>query len=316
MEIVFLILGLAILIFAGDLLVRGAVALSLRLGVPTVIVGLTVVAFGTSLPELLVSIDAALSGAPAIAIGNVVGSNITNVLLVLGLPAMLFIVPPSGTGTRRSYLFMLGASIVLTALCFTGSLHFLAAAVFLALLVLVLADMWREARRDPSHVAEEVSEHFTPMPRWKVALFLALGIAGLPLGAHFLIEGAVGIARSLGVSDAVIGLTLVALGTSLPELATTVMAGARKDVGVAMGNVLGSNLFNILAILGFTSLFGPLPVGEEFVGRDLWIMLAAALLLAPFVIRDLAIGRLAGVGFLLLYLGYYVYLFSQPGGAA
>jgi cation:H+ antiporter len=312
----FLLAGLAILILAGDLLVRGAVALSLRLGLPKVIVGLTVVAFGTSLPELLVSIDATLSGAPAIAIGNVVGSNITNVLLVLGVPAVISTVPPSGPGTRRSYWFVIGASLVLIALCATGELHLLAASVLLVLLALMLGYMAREARKDPRQVADEVSEHYTPMPAWQIAGCLAVGIAGLPVGAHLLIEGAVGVARTFGISEAVIGLTLVAVGTSLPELATTVLASLRRHADVAMGNVLGSNLFNILAILGITSLFGPLPVGAEFLGRDLWVMLAASVLLAPFVLGERAIGRGSGLAMLGLYVAYYGFLFANTGGGA
>lgn len=313
MQLFLLLIGLAVLIVAGDLLVRGAVALSLRLGVPTVIVGLTVVAFGTSLPELLVSIDATLSGAPAIALGNVVGSNITNVLLVLGIPAIISTVPPSGPGTKRSFAMVIGASLVLILLCATGELHFLAAGVLLALLALMLASMARDARKDPRLMADEVSEHLTPMSPGKMALFLLVGLAGLPLGAHLLIEGAVGIARSFGISEAVIGLTLVAVGTSLPELATTVMASFRKHADVAMGNVLGSNLFNILAILGITSLFGPLPVSEEFIARDLWVMLASSVLLAPFVLRDRVIGRVSGIVMLVLYAGYYAVLFADGG---
>jgi cation:H+ antiporter len=316
MQFLSLIAGLAILILAGDRLVRGAVALSLRLGVPTVIVGLTVVAFGTSLPELIVSIDATLSGAPAIALGNVVGSNITNVLLVLAVPAVISTVPPSGPGTRRSYWFMLGASGVLILLCARGELHLGAAMVLLVLLALMLVSMAREARKDPSQVAGEISGQYTPMPLWRIAGSLAVGLAGLPIGAHLLIEGAVGIARDFGISEAVIGLTLVAVGTSLPELATTVMASLRKHADVAMGNVLGSNLFNILAILGITSLFGPLPVDAEFLGRDLWVMLAAAVLLAPFVFGNRAIGRGPGLAMLALYGAYSVYLLADTGGMA
>ncbi|WP_111429776.1 calcium/sodium antiporter [Rhodobacteraceae bacterium DSL-40] len=316
MEIVQALAGLVILIFAGDLLVRGAVALSLRLGVPTMVVGLTIVAFGTSLPELLVSIDATLSGAPAIALGNVVGSNITNVLLVLGVPAVMATVPPSGPGTSRNFAIMLAASVLLILLCAFGPLGYFHALVLLSFLAFVLFDMVREARRDPSHVAEEVSEHFTPMAGWKIAGALALGLVGLPLGASLLIDGAVGIARALGISEAVIGLTLVAVGTSLPELATTVMAAVRRHADVAMGNVLGSNLFNILAILGITSLFGPLPVGEEFLTRDLWVMLGASLLLAPFILRHRPIGRMAGIAFLVIYAAYYALLFSHAGGSA
>ncbi|MEM8570383.1 MAG: calcium/sodium antiporter [Pseudomonadota bacterium] len=313
MEIVLLILGLTILLVAGDVLVRGAVALSLRLGVPAVIVGLTVVAFGTSLPELIVSIDAVLSGAPAIALGNVVGSNIANVLLVLGVPAIISTVPPSGQGTKRSYGFVIAASLLLICLCFYGPLHFHAAAILLMLLFVMLLYMAREARDDPSQITEEVSGHDAQLPVWKMIAFLILGIAGLPVGANLLIESAVEIARDIGVSEAVIGLTLVALGTSLPELATTVMAGFRRHADVAMGNVLGSNLFNILAILGVTSLFGPLPVGLDFLHRDLWVMLGATLLLAPSVLQCRTIGRLAGVAMLGLYIAYNAYLFWESG---
>ncbi len=306
--------GLVILLVSGDLLVRGAVALSIRLGLSPMIVGLTVVAFGTSAPELLIGIQAALDGFPGIALGNVVGSNIANVLLVLGLPALISTVPATSNGSSRSYIQMLLASLVLIALCLFGPLHFWHAAVLLGLFALLMTDMIRSGREQ----AEEAGLEDFPsgMPAWRMLVFLVLGLVGLPVGAKLLIDGSVAIARDFGLSEAVIGLTMVAVGTSLPELATTVVAALRKHADVAIGNVLGSNLFNILSILGITSLFGPIAVGPEFLARDLWVMLAAALLIGPFVMSGRRIGRTWGVVFLLLYAGYVAVLLYNTGGPA
>ena len=316
MDIVLVIAGLGLLLAAGDLLVRGAVALSLKLGIPVLIVGLTLVAFGTSAPELLISIDAALSGVPDIAIGNVVGSNIANVLMVLGVPAVISTIHAIGNGSRRSFVQMLAASVLLIVLAAFGPLHYWQAAVLLAIFGLIMSDMFREARAAPSSVVEEVKELGSRMNAGKMWLYLIAGVVGLPLGAHLLIEGAVGISRELGISEAVIGLTMVAIGTSLPELSTTVAAALRGQADVAIGNVIGSNLFNILLILGVTSLFGPIPVGPEFLARDLWVMLGCSLLLAPFVLRGVPMGRMAGALFLLLYAGYIYVLFRNGGALA
>jgi cation:H+ antiporter len=310
MDLILALAGLVLLLAAGDLLVRGAVALSLRLGIPALIVGLTVVSFGTSAPELLVSIQAALAGVPGIAVGNVVGSNIANVLLVLGVPALIAAVDPSAHDTRRSYVQMLAASVLLIGFCFLGPLQVWTGVVLLGLLALMLADMVREGRRGQVDLPDEIAEANPAQPLWRILLFLGLGLAGLPLGADLLIDGAVSIATRLGISEAVIGLTLVAVGTSLPELATTVMAALRNQVDVAFGNVVGSNLFNILGILGVTSLFGPIAIEPQFLARDLWVMLAAALLLAPVVFRHWRVTRIGGVGFLLAYAGYTWVLFA------
>ncbi len=307
MDLVLALAGLALLLVAGDLLVRGAVALSLRLGIPALVVGLTVVAFGTSAPELLVSVQAVLRDAPAIAVGNVVGSNIANILLVLGLPALIAAVDPREHDTRRSYLMMLAASVLLIALCFLGPLHLWHAAVLLVLFGLMLADMARDAYRGRVAIPEEVQEAEGRAPLSRILLLLALGLIGLPLGADLLVDGAVGIATSFGVSEAVIGLTLVAVGTSLPELATTVMAAIRSRIDVAFGNVIGSNLFNILFILGVTSLFGPVPIDPVFLQRDLWVMLAASLVILPVVFRGWRVNRLGGVALLAGY-GAFTYL--------
>jgi cation:H+ antiporter len=316
MDIVLAIIGLAMLLAAGDLLVRGAVALSLRLGVPKMIVALSIVAFGTSAPELLISVQAALLGVPDIAVGNVVGSNIANVLLVLGVPAIIATIPAAGAGSRRSLYQMLAATVLMIGLCFLGPLHYWHAAVLLATFAAMLFDLARESGKHPGFSEQEIAGADGGLPTARMAAYLALGLVGLPLGAHLLIEGAIGIARQLGVSEAVIGLSLVAVGTSLPELATTVMAALRRHVDVIMGNVIGSCLFNILSILGIASLFGPIPIGREFLARDLWVMLGCALVLALFVLGDRRIGRRVGVALVLAYGVYAWMLFRAGGGMA
>ncbi|TDK43786.1 calcium/sodium antiporter [Antarcticimicrobium luteum] len=309
----FAALGLVILLLAGDALVRGAVNLSLRLGVPALIVSLTIVAFGTSAPELLISIKAVTDHAPGIALGNVVGSNTANILIVLGLPAIMAHMHTSECDTRKSYVFMLVSSVLFIALAFLGTFTLLSGIVLLAALALVLWDQMREAlnhRRNGARenegldVLDGLDEADPDMPFWRIGIYLALGLIGLPLGANLLVENASVIARTYGVSDTVIGLTLVALGTSLPELATTVMAALRRQADVALGNVIGSNMFNLLAIIGVATLFGPIPVDPEFLRFDLWVMLGASLLLVPFVFFGRDINRMWGIALSMLYVIY------------
>ncbi|MBJ6371239.1 calcium/sodium antiporter [Sedimentitalea arenosa] len=301
-------LGLVILLLAGDALVRGAVNLSLRLGVPALIVSLTIVAFGTSAPELLIAISAVQDNAPGIALGNVVGSNTANILLVLGIPALLSPLHTSECHTRKTYVIMLAASVVFIALAFRGVFTFGTGLILLAMLALVLADAFRDARAHQkageTAELEEIEEADPNMPYWRVAFYLALGLVGLPLGAHVLVENASLIAQTYGVSDTVIGLTLVAVGTSLPELATTVMAALRRQADVALGNVIGSNMFNLLAIVGVATFFGPIPVDPSFLRFDLWVMLGASLMLIPFVFFRVDITRIWGFVLTALYLVY------------
>ena len=302
-------LGLVILLLAGDALVKGAVNLSLRVGIPALIVSLTIVAFGTSAPELLISIRAALDNVPGIALGNVVGSNTANVLLVLGIPALIAVMHTSHCDTRKSYVQMLAATVLFIALAFRGVFDWIAGVVLLVALALILSDQIRDAlaHRRAGQVAEseEEPEGADPdMPWWKIALFLVLGLIGLPLGADLLVDSATVIARMFGVSDSVIGLTLVALGTSLPELATTVMAAIRRQADVALGNVIGSNMFNLLAIIGVAALIAPMPVDPAFLRFDLWVMAAASLILIPLVFLGRDLTRIWGIGLSVLYLVY------------
>lgn len=301
-------LGLLILLLAGDSLVKGAVNLSLRLGVPALIVSLTIVAFGTSAPELLISVQAVLEGAPGLALGNVVGSNTANILMVLGIPALLATMHTSECNTRKTYFFMILASLLFIGLAFRGVFDWVAGVILLGALALVLGDAFRDAalhRNAERENPEEEPEGADPnLPMWRILVFLFLGLIGLPLGADLLVDNATIIAKQYGVSDVVIGLTLVAIGTSLPELATTVMAALRRQADVALGNVIGSNMFNLLAIIGITSLVGPIPVDPEFLKFDFWVMLGASILLAPFVFGGMNITRRWGIALSLLYVTY------------
>lgn len=313
-------LGLLILLLAGDALVKGAVNLSLRVGIPALIVSLTVVAFGTSAPELLISINAVLLDKPGLALGNVVGSNTANILLVLGIPALLFGLHTSGCETRKTYVFMLVGSVLFIGLAFLGEFTLVSGLILLAALAFVLTDSLLEARnhrRETTALAlldaqdgEDIEGAAPDMPWWQIIVFLVLGLIGLPLGADLLVDNASIIARQYGVSDTVIGLTLVALGTSLPELATTVMAALRRQADVALGNVIGSNMFNLLAIIGVTTLVGPIPVDPGFLQFDLWVMLGASLLIIPFVFFKQDIGRIWGVILTGLYLAYVLIVLS------
>jgi len=314
-------LGLVILLLAGDALVKGAVNLALRLGVPALLVSLTIVAFGTSAPELLIAISAILDGAPGLAIGNVVGSNIANVLLVLGVPALIAGLDTSHCDTRRNYVFMLIGTLLFMALCFVGPLTHWHGFLLLGLLAYVLVDTWRTAKAQRARPADAASgpaageedqedlEGADPsISGWKIAVFLLLGMIGLPLGADLLVDNAVEIATRLNVPETVIGLTLVAIGTSLPELATTVSAALRRQADVALGNVIGSNMFNLLAIIGISVQVGPIPVDPAILSFDLWAMLAATLLLAPFVFTKIQMGKRVGIGLTALYAAYLIVL--------
>lgn len=308
-------LGLVILLLAGDALVKGAVNLSLRMGIPALIVSLTIVAFGTSAPELLIAINAIHENKPGLALGNVVGSNTANILLVLGLPALFATLHTSQCSTRKTYLFMMGATGLFIGMAFWGTFTAVSGMVLLGVLSFILMDAFRDAGRHRRKNAaamleegddEDVEGADPDMPWWRIIMFLLLGLVGLPLGADLLVHNASIIARQYGVSDTVIGLTLVALGTSLPELATTVMAAIRRQADVALGNVIGSNMFNLLAIIGIATLVGPIPVDPEFLQFDLWVMLGASVMLVPFVFLKQDITR--AWGFLLtgLYLLYIV----------
>ncbi len=285
MDFLIAALGLAILLVSGDVLVRGAVNLSLRLGVPALLVSLTIVAFGTSAPELLIAVRAVGEGAAGIALGNVVGSNIANILLVLGLSALVACIRVSKLDIRGTYLTMLGATLLFIGLCYLGPVTRVHGVVLLMVLAVILVRQGRRALAERrTGTAGDKVEGADPDIGWaRIGLFIVAGLVGLPVGAELLVQAATHMAREYGISETVIGLTLVAVGTSLPELATVVMAAIRGQADVVLGNVVGSNLFNLLAIIGLASFVGPLPVPPGLLAFDLWVMLAASLLLLPFI---------------------------------
>lgn len=314
-----LILGLVILIFAGDALVKGAVNLALRLGIPALVVGLTVVAFGTSAPEMIVSVQAALNDQAGIAVGNVVGSNIVNVLLILGLPLLITVIHTSKLDTSRSYFIMLATAVLFTGLAFTGPLTWWHGLILLGGLALMLWDNLRISLAHRAANADTEVEGADDSMGWvKIIAFIVLGLIGLAIGARFLVDGAVAIARDFGLSETVIGLTLVAIGTSMPELVTSIIAAIRKQADVAMGNVIGSNTFNILGILGVTALVAEVPIDPRILTFDNFFMIAVSLLLVPFVLFRRDMGRLAGISFVAIYVGYCIWLVmsGSAGGMA
>lgn len=301
MDTIFVAFGLVALLAGGDLLVRGAVGIARQFGVSPMVIGLTLVGFGTSAPELVTSLSAALAGVPDIAVGNVVGSNIANILLILGVAALIRPVSANMPGLPREAIWVGGSALLLAALSLTGQIG----AVMGAGLVAGLAVYLWGAFRSSTPPDDDPSIPTDPLPG--AALRLAFGLALTIGGAIALVDGATGIARAYGVPEAVIGLTLVAIGTSLPELATTIMAARRGQSDVALGNILGSGIFNILGILGTTALVVPLSI-DLSLGTDILIMLGTTALLLVILFARRQISRPMGAAFLLLYAGYMAWL--------
>jgi cation:H+ antiporter len=306
MDYAYLAAGLLLLFLGGESLVRGAVSLAGRLGLSKILVGMVIVGFGTSTPELLVSLQAALADSPEIALGNVIGSNIANVLLILGLSALVFPIACAQAGLKREAAVMTLVSLALLPLLFLGRLTGLMGAgmlVFLAGYLLVTYRLERSGAAS-SYEAEGEEMALTPKPLWLSLLTAAAGLALLLGGARFLVLGATSLARDLGVSEAVIGLTIVAVGTSLPELATSLIAAWRRHSEVALANVVGSNIFNILAILGATLVVQPMEVANRFARADGPIAAGCALLVLLLLWRGGRFPRPVGILFLLAYAAY------------
>lgn len=295
--------GLVLLLMGGDLLVRGAVSLAQRMGLSPLLIGLTIVGFGTSAPEMLTSVQAALAGAPGIAVGNVVGSNIANILLILGLAALLSPVVVARDAFMRDGAVLALATLAVLVLALGGTLTPLIGALLLAGLAAYLLFAWRADRAAPEAMSDLIQ------PQWPrgAPLAVAVTLGGLVLtvlGASLLVSSAVELARSWHVSDSVIGLTVVAVGTSLPELATSVVAALRRQGAVAFGNVIGSNIFNLLGILGVTALVRTVPVPPEILTRDIWVMLGATGLLVVMAISGWRITRTEAAVLMGLYAVY------------
>lgn len=314
METPFLLLlgGFIVLGFAGEALLRGAVTLAQHLKVSPLIIGLTIIAFGTSAPELTVSINAALNGQPDISIGNVVGSNIANILLVMGAMAVVspFFVNRGTLG--RDGGFMFAVSLLLLLLGVFGMIERWVGIALLGVLIGFSIYLYTSARDDEDMAEAQagVDENLVPGGIFAAVLVLLLGIGGVIYGAEMMVEGAVALARLWGISEAVIALSLVAIGTSLPELAVSLVAAIRGHAGLAVGNIIGSNISNILLILGATALIAPLPISEIMAQRDIPIMVGVAGLGLVFMATKRGMSRLEGGIALALYAAYMAFIFS------
>jgi len=300
MDYVFVIAGLIGLFFGGEALVRGSVGIARRMAVPPLLIGLTVVGFGTSTPELLVSVDAALRGVPDIAVGNIIGSNIANILLIVGVSALVWPIRISGATLRRDTGVMMAAILVLIPVLALGEIARLSGLALFAGLVMYLS--WAYLRPGEAEAVSETDA--TPPSNLISLLWVIAGLIALMAGARMLVDGAVAIARGYGVSEAFIGLTIVAIGTSLPELATSLIAALRRQSEIAIGNIIGSNIFNILGILGVTAMVTPVPVASRFLSFDLPILIAASLVLTGLLLTRPTIGRGVGAVMLASYLAY------------
>ncbi len=302
-------IGFVLLLVAAEFMVRGAVALARRMNVSPLVIGMTIIAVGTSAPELVVGLEAGLKGAGGLALGNVVGSNIANVLLVLGVAGMVSPIISKEGALQRDGVVLIGGSILFTFFCIQGSIERTPGLILVAAFAVFLFASYRREHDkggpDAELHLEEVEEVGSlPDSIWIVLLALFGGMAGILFGADLLVTGGVEIARVFGVSEEVIGLTLIALGTSLPELAASVVAAMRGHADVAIGNVVGSNLFNILGIAGIVAVVTPLPVSSQMVSFDIWVMLASTAIMLPLLIWGWRLNRSVSTVFVAVYAGY------------
>ncbi len=307
-SILLVIAGAALLYWGGEVLVDNSIQLAKSFGVSSLVIGLTVVAFATSAPELAATITAALKGSSDMVIGNVLGSNIANLGLILGVAALIFPLHAPARFIRREVAFMVFVTILVYPLMATDSrLNWYEGLFLLIMLGIFLATQIRETGREEDEDKGAGSEELRPA--WLSSLGIALGVMLLVGGAWALVTGASDIARSMGVSDRVIGLTLVALGTSLPELAAAISAARRHEADLVLGNVIGSNIFNLLCILGFTSMVRPIQVAAQAIGLDYWVVLAISVLVMVGLATQRRLVRFEGAILLAFYLGYMVYLY-------
>lgn len=307
-NILIIVAALAAVLYGADRLTEGACAIARRMGVSSMVVGLTVVAFGTSMPEFCVSMTSALSGSADIAVGNIVGSNIFNALFIVGLASIIAPLTVLPATVRRDVPMSLLASVLLVAFALDGAIGRVESAVLLVVFVAYMVYTIRKARKEDG--GEEEAEASRPMGAGKAVLMVVVGLALLVVGSEFFVKAAVGIATEMGVSEAVIGLTIVACGTSLPELATSCVAAYKGRCAIAIGNVVGSNVFNILFIVGGTGLVCPMmPQGITMV--DYGMLVVCGLLLWWFAATKLKVERWEGVALTLVFLAYMVWLVTH-----
>ncbi len=310
-SILLLSAGLILLMISGKFLVDSSVAISRLFRIPSMIIGLTVVSLGTSAPELLVSVKAAISGHPEIAMGNVVGSNISNILLVLGITALVFPVSIPALTIRRDWPLMMLVTVILFLFSLGNIFGRWEGIIMLFLLIAYVLFSVRQARNGRREQKEDEAANAPSLKWWKAVLLFVASCAGLAVGADLLVENAADIARNIGISERAVAVSMVAVGTSLPELVTSVVAAFKKETGIAMGNILGSNIMNILAVLGTAGTIAPIRFSRDFVFFDMLWMIGSAVLLLLFMIpaRNGRINRFEGAVMLCAYLCYLYLVF-------
>ena len=310
MSIIWVFLGLILLVIGGEYLVRSSVALSFKLNLSKLVIGLTVVSFATSAPELLVSLQAALNGHSDIALGNVVGSNIANIGLVLGITALISPMTISKDFYKLNWPVMMLVSFMLYLFLISGNeLNFIEGLALFVSLIIFLVALIRSSRKETKVNLEEVDDRLQAVSSFKIGLWLLIGAAALYFGSEWLVDGAIVIAESLGVSERVISVTMVAVGTSIPELAASVIAALKKEKAISLGNLIGSNIFNITSVLGITAMIQPIMVKDErLLTSDIFWMLGFALILIPlvFVGKKFELSKMEG---LFLFAGYSAFVF-------
>lgn len=306
-QIGFLILGLIVLIIGGEFLVRGSSSIALKARISPLVVGLTIVAFGTSAPELLISVKAALRGSPDLTMGNVVGSNICNLALVLGVTALIRPIRVNANSIKIDWPMAMGASLLLYLLLKSEpTLNLWTGILFLSILLGYTLFIITRSRKETKAQELDLDVPESSKSPVKDISFILIGCVGLYYGSEWFVDGAKELAFTLGVSDRVIGITVLAIGTSLPELVTAMVAASKGETDLAVGNLMGSNIFNILSILGITSIITEIQVGEEIISYDLLAMMLITLLLLPLMLWKRVLGRVAGALLLLFYV-YYTY---------
>lgn len=310
--ILYLVGGLIMLFIGAEGLIRGSSNLAIKIGITPLIVGLTVVAFGTSAPELVVSLKAALVGNSSISLGNVIGSNIANIALILGIASLIRPLYVHANIIMREIPIMIGVSILLIVLLLDGEVGFIDGLIFvLGIIVYTIVNIYMARKEKSSEVKEEFEEGLKSRLGVPVSIiFVVIGLGLLIIGANFFVQSAVAIAKLFNISDAIIGLTIVAIGTSLPELITSIVASYKKESDIAIGNVVGSNIFNILGILGITALIVPISlIGISSI--DLIIMVLTAVLLLPLSKSGMRISRIEGLFLVAGYVAYTYYLIPK-----
>lgn len=312
MTALFLLAGFGLLLLGGEFLVRGSVAIALKLRVSKVIIGLTLVAFATSAPELIVSVIAAMKGKSAIALGNVLGSNIANIGLILGLTALLFKMEALRLTYRKDWLFLLGANVLLGGFLFSGGINFLQGMMLVATLLVYNVLKIRIARKErtTATIGEDIDAQ--AMPLWQGMLLLIIGAVGLKIGAQLFVSGIATLAAQWGWSERLVAVSLVAFGTSVPELAASLMAARKGEADLAIGNIIGSNIFNILSVLGFTACIQPIELSDQaLLYVDFPVSLLFTLLLIPLmgVLKSDRLDRMEGAVLLVSYIVFMLYLF-------